>query len=358
MAGGDKLTINLSGTQKMIGGAVLAVALIGGFGFAAMNIGPIIGSISGDTPTPDPSTGDDTPSSNADQVAWNEYKDLVGLKFPAQTAGETIVFIPEGTTAENYGSANVVSVGADSDETDTTELFASSEVEEGTDYYTFTTFDSAITSGLPDSGNYSVAIIGSNTANEYRTVNIPDMVDRLRVEQSAPLQPLSNVEVMEYAADANVSVTNTVVNDGDSTIALDNNFADDTADNQVDGSVTGVRSYELAEGRVAQFGEISVSSVDASVNSISMTVLVDGEEVDSVSDSDFSDGEGLDDGVEIGTVTAEDSITVRTAFDYSDSDVTNSTALGTSVLDDVDSDSSSSDGSFGLTALSTTWTGY
>lgn len=344
----------------MAGTAVLAIALLGGFGFAVTQFAPnlVPGSIGGDSPTPDPTTGDETPSSNADQVSWNDYKDLVGLKFPAQTAGETIVFISEGTTAENYGSANVVSVGADSDETDTTELFASSEVEEGTDYYTFSTFDSAITTGLPDSGNYSVAIIGSNTANEYTNVVIPEMVDRLRVEQTAPLQPLSNVEVMEYAADANVSVTDTLFKDGDSTIALDNDFTDDQADNQVDGSVTGVRSYEVAEGRVAQFGEISVSSVDASVNSISMTVLVDGEEVDSVSDSDFSDGEGLDDGVEIGTVTAEDSVTVRTAFEYADSEVTNSTALGTSVLDDVDSDSSDSDGSFGISALSTTWTGY
>lgn len=340
-----------------------AVALLGGLGFAFTQIPAIQGAITGDSPqpqqpdqNPDPVQNNDTLEAN--EVRWSEYKTLVGLQFPAQTGDETVVFIADGVTAENYDSAQVTSIGADADEQDTTELFASNEVEAGTDYYAYSTFGEAIKSGLPPAGDYKVAVIGSDVVNQYMDVEVPDRVREFRVQQGAPLQPLSSIDLLPYAADSNVSAVSTNMYDGETGIAFDNNFTDDKDDTQVDGSVTGTRTYEIAGDTAAQFGEISVSGVASQVDTVTVTVMADGEQVEQVSDSDFSDSEGLDDGVEFGAETAEDSVTVETYVEYSDSDLTTATNLVTTTLDDIDDDSTSDDGSFGITKLSTTWTGY
>jgi hypothetical protein len=340
------------------------IALLGGLGFAFTNIPAITGAITGDSPQPDnpqpdtPDQGQDGETIGANEVRWSEYKNLVGLQFSDQTADETVVFIPEGTTAENYGDAQVTSIGADADEQDTTELFASPEVEEGTDYYAYSTFGEAIKSGLPPADDYKVAVIGSGVVNQYQDVEIPETVRQFRVQQGAPIQPLSSMDLLPYATDSNVSVASTNMYDGETGIAFDNNFTDSKEDTQVDGSVTGTRTYEIAGDAAAQFGEVSVSSVASQVDSVTVTVMVDGEQVKEVSDSDFSDSEGLDDGVEFGAETAEDSVTVETYMEYSDSDLTTATELVTTTLDDIDDDSTSDDGSFGISELSTTWTGY
>lgn len=287
---------------------------------------------------------------------WNEYKDLVGLQFPAQTSGEQVVMIKDSVNAENYGSADVATVGADSDEDDTTELFASEDVTEGEDYFTYSTFNSQITTNLPNSGDYKVAVIGTGIANEYMDYTVPDQVSQFRVEQGNPLKVYEK-SPKAYATDSDVVATDTRVEDGSSTVALSNDFSS-ASDSDVDGTVTGVREYEVNNDKVAQFGEVSVSSVNDSVEEITVTVMVDGEQQVSETDADFSDNEGLDDGVEFGAVDASDSITVETDIEFADSEITSATALATTELDDVDDDSSSDDGSFGISALSTTWTGY
>lgn len=335
---------------------VLFALIVGG---VATNFS--IGSITGDSPQPDSPSEDqqqDEETIGANEVRWSEYKTLVGLEFPTQTGDETIVFIPEGTTADNYGDAEVTSIGADTDEQDTTELFASPEVEEGTDYYAYSTFGEAIKSGLPPAGQYKVAVIGSDVVNQYQDVELSDTVRRFRVEQGAPLQPLSSMDLLPYAVDSNVSVASTNMYDGETGIAFDTNFTDDKDDTQVDGSITGTRTYEIAGDRAAQFGEVSVSSVATEVDTVTVTVMADGEQVKEVSDSDFSDSEGLDDGVEFGAETAEDTVTVETYIEYSDSDLTSATNLVTTTLDDIDDDSNSDDGPARLSAVSTTWTGY
>ena len=166
------------------------------------------------------------------------------------------------------------------------------------------------------------------------------------------------MDLLPYATDSNVSVASTNMHDGETGIAFDTNFTDDKDDTQVDGSITGTRTYEIAGDRAAQFGEVSVSGVAAEVDTVTVTVMADGEQVEEVSDSDFSDSEGLDDGVEFGADTAEDTVTVETYIEYSDSDLTSATDLVTTELDDIDSDSSSDDGPGRLSAVSTTWTGY
>lgn len=364
MSGGDKFTIKLKGWQKTGAMVFGAIALLGGLGFAFTQIPAIQGAITGDSPqpqqpdqSPDQNQTDD-PALAENEVRWSKYKTLVGLQFGAQTANEQVVFIADGVTAENYDSAQVTSIGADSDEQDTTELFSSSDVEEGTDYYAYNTFGEAIKSGLPPAGDYKVAVIGSGVVNQYQDVEIPETVRQFRVQQGAPLQPLSSMDLLPYAADSNVSVVSTNMYDGETGIAFDNNFTDDKDDTQVDGSITGTRTYEIAGDTAAQFGEVSVSGVASQVDTVTVTVMADGEQVKEVSDSDFSDSEGLDDGVEFGAETAEDTVTVETYVEYSDSDLTSATNLVTSTLDDIDSDSSSDDGSFGITKLSTTWTGY
>jgi hypothetical protein len=363
MAGGDKLTINLKGWQKTGAMFIGAVALLGGLGFAFTQIPAIQGAITGDSPQPNnpqpdsPDQGQDNDTIGANEVRWSEYKNLVGLQFSDQTANEQVVFIADGVTAENYGDAQVTSIGADSDEQDSTELFASPEVEEGTDYYAYNTFGEAIKSGLPPADDYKIAVIGSGVVNQYEDVEIPETVRQFRVQQGAPIQPLSSMDLLPYAADSNVSVVSTNMYDGETGIAFDSNFTDDKDDTQVDGSVTGTRTYEIAGDTAAQFGEVSVSNVASQVDTVTVTVMADGEQVKEVSDSDFSDSEGLDDGVEFGAETAEDTVTVETYVEYSDSDLTSATNLVTSTLDDIDDDSSD-ESSFGITQLSTTWTGY
>lgn len=341
---------------------LIALGVIGGIGYAAMNIGAITGAVSGDYPqqpdqSPDQGQSSDTGLA-ADEVRWSEYKTLVGLQFPAQTASETVVFVSEGTTSANYDSAQVTSIGADGDEQDATELFSSNGVEEGTDYYAYNTFDSAIKSGLPPAATYKVAVIGSGVVNQYQDVEISETTRKFRVEQGAPIQPISSTDLLPYAADSNVSVGSTNMYDGSQGIAFDSNFTDDRADTDVDGSITGTESYNIAGDTAVQFGEISVSSVASQVNTVTVTVMADGNQVEQISDSDFTDTTGLDNSVEFGSVTAEDTVTVETYVEYDDSSLTTATALVTSTLDDIDSDSLTSDGSFGITKLSTTWTGY
>lgn len=324
---------------------------------ALVLLGLAVVGVAGGMVTGNLSIGDQGGEQTGEQVAWGDYKESVGLKFPAQTASESVVLIPEGTNAENYGSPDVTSVGADSDEQDTTELFASADKESGEDYYKYTTFNSQITNNLPEAGKYKVAVIGSGVVNEYTTYTIPGKVDKLKVENSLPLQPLSE-SATAYAADADITNSDTRVEDGGSTIALDTDYSDDVSDSNVDGSITGVQEYDVASGVAATFGEMSVSSVNGNVSEIQMTAYVDGEQVKQATDSDFSDSNGLDDGVEFGPVRAEDSFMVECKIKFDDASTTTAVNLATCGLDDTDDDSTSSDGSYGISELSTTWTGY
>lgn len=309
---------------------------------------------------PGEDTQEDISDNGADTVDWNEYKDIVGMKLPAQVSGESVVFIPSDVSAENYGSADVATVGADDDEQDTTELFASADAEEGEQYYQFDSFNSKITTDLPDSGTYQVAVIGTGVSNVYYDeVTIPETVDQLRAEQDAPIQPLSgqSTDVVQYAGDADITTSNTFVEDSGSTIALASDFSS-KADADVDGTVTLVKEYEIADDRAVDLGEMSVSSVNGNVSELSFTVYADGEEVASESDTDFSDNEGLDDSVEFSSERATDSITVEGYVEFDDPSITTATDLATFELDDTDADGDSSDGSYGITALTETLTGY
>jgi hypothetical protein len=340
-------------------------AMAGKFGLVLLVVltitgGAVITFSSGSIiPGEDTDQQDPEPDSNGD-IEWNEYKDIVGMKLPTQVSSESVVFIPENVSPENYDSADVATIGADQNEDDTTELFASADAEEGEDYYQFSTFNSKITSDLPDSGTYKVAVIGTGVGNTYYdSVEIPEMVDQLRAEQDAPIQPLNNMDkdVLQYAGDSDVTATNTLVMDGDSTIALSNDFSS-KSDSDVDGSVTLQKEYEVADERVVQFGEMSVSSVNGNVSEVEFTVMVDGEEVESVTETDFSDNEGLDDSVEFGVERATESVTVEGYVEFDDPEVTTATDLVTFELDDTDADGDSDDGSYGITALTSTLTGY
>jgi uncharacterized lipoprotein YehR (DUF1307 family) len=299
-------------------------------------------------------------------VNWNKFKGSIGMELPAQVNGETVVFIPTNENGEvsfenNIGSADVATVGADEDESDTTELIKTSDVSEDEDYYKFSTFNSKITTDLPDSGDYKVAVIGTGVGNTYYDVSIPERVEQLSRDNTVPIQPLEGVkpDVLDYASDAEVTVQNTVVQDGDTTIALDSGDFSSKTDSDVDGTVTLRKEYELADDRVAQFGEISVSSVNTThVDELTMTVMADGEEVVSETDSDFSDNEGLDDSVEFGMERAEDTVTVELYADFDDSAVTSATDFATFELDDSDADGDSDDGSYGITTLTDTLRGY
>jgi hypothetical protein len=343
------------GYKKYAIAAVLLVGTIGGVGFAAQYAG-VIGTAAGgpaddgimDNP---PATGEKT---------WDEVKSAVGLDFGSQTASEEVILVKEGVTAANYDSPDVTSVGADSDEDDTTELFESPDVEEGEDYYRYTTFGSTVTSDLPESGDYKVAVIGSGVVNEYMDYEIPSTSDyAFHVENDIPLRPLDSVSVQNYAADADVSTDDTFMVDGSSTISLDNNFSDDASDSNVDGTVTGVKEYSISgSDTAAQFGELSISNVDSNVEEVTMTVMIDGEQVRQVTDSDPADSDELNDGVEFGPEVAEDSVTVETYVEFDDSALSSSTQLLTSEVDDTDDDSTADDGSYGISALSEPWSGY
>jgi hypothetical protein len=325
-------------------------------GLAALAIAALLVTAGGvDVPFLSATEGPDTTGETSE---FNTFKETIGLKFPAQTASESYVLISEGVTAENYKSQDVTTVGADSNEDDETELFASEDVEEGEDYYEYTTGDSKITSNVPNSGDYRLAVIGSGVVNEYHDVSIPERVQNLRIEQGTPISFLDGDSATAYAADGDVTNTDTRVEDGDSTIALSNDFSS-ANDNDVDGTVTLVEEYELAQDTGAAFGEVSVNSVNTSVvDEITVDVMVDGEQVVSESDDDFSDSEGLDDGVEFGAEVAEDSFQVNMMVDFDDSAVTSATDLATVSLDDTDEDGDDSDGSYGISAVTSTLTGY
>lgn len=327
----------------LIAVAGLAVAVVG----STTGI-PGLGSLSA---TDDPAQG------QGEERQFNTFKQTVGIEFPSQTATETFVLIPTDVDPENYGEADVTSIGADGDENDDTELFGSEEVTEGEDYFTYTTGDSKITANIPDSGDYQLAVIGSGVVNEYREVTIPDTVQTLRIEQGTPVTLADDEEATAYASDAEITNTDVRVEDGDSTIALSGDFSS-ANDADVDGSVTLVDEYEIAQERAVTFGELSVSSVNSNVDEITATVVVDGQQVESVTDSDFSDGEGLDDGVEFGDVVASDSFEVSTQVQFDDNAVSTATGLATVTLDDTDEDGVSADGSYGISAVSTTLTGY
>lgn len=322
------------------------------------------GSIIGDS---DQNTDENRTMGDGDVlVNWNKFKGSIGMELPAQVNGETVVFIPENEDGEvpfgnNLGSADVATVGADEDESDTTELITTSDVSEDEDYYKFSTFNSKITTDLPDSGDYKVAVIGTGVGNTYYDVSIPERVEQLSRDNTVPIQPLEGVspDVLDYASDGEVTVQNTVVQDGDTTIALDSGDFSSKTDSDVDGTVTLRKEYELADDRVAQFGEISVSSVNTThVDELTMTVMADGEEVVSETDSDLSDNEGLDDSVEFGMERAEDTVTVELYADFDDSAVTSATDFATFELDDSDADGDSDDGSYGITTLTDTLRGY
>lgn len=342
---------------------VVASLLVG------LSVGAVVtftsGSIVGDpgeNPNPNETMGDDV------LIDWNKFKGSIGMELPSQVNGESVVFIKQSVYDDlesndnlNYDSADVATVGADEDESDTTELIKSSDVKEDEDYYKFSTFNSKITSDLPKSGDYKVAVIGTGVGNTFYDVSIPEEVEQISRDNTVALKPLDDMkpDVLDYASDGEVSVQNTVVKDGETTIAIDSGDYTSKADSDVDGSVTLRKEYELDDSRVAQLGEISVSSINTTnVDEITFTVMADGEEVVSETDSDFSDNEGLDDSVEFGMVRAEDTVTMEGYVEFDDSAVTNSTDFATFELDDSDADGDSDDGSYGITTLSDTLTGY
>jgi len=313
-------------------------------------------------------TGTTDPGQNYN--SWSAYDDIVGVSVPNGTYD--IVFITVDTEAGNFGEADVTKVGADSDENDQQELFEDEDAEQGEDYYVAS--DGSF-SNIPESGNYQYAVIGSNTANEYGDVpaatdhsdlSIPEEVSQLRIEQGAALKLLEGeVDGYGYASGA-TSDTTKVLDNGDA-IALDSDYSDDVSDSEVDGTVTGVKKWTVDGSSTAlTFGEVSVSSVNSSVEQITVDLIADGEEVMSVSDTDFSDGEKLDDGVSVADevdqnelfATSTEEFTVETEIEFDDSAMSNAGDLATVSLDDTDDDSTTSDGSYGISAVSETWTGY
>lgn len=343
------------------GVVMLAVFAIVGGAVVTFSSGSIIG---------DSDQGDQNQTMGEGDVMvnWNKFKGSIGMELPAQVNGESVVFIKQSVYEDlnsnenvNWESADVATVGADEDESDTTELIKTSDVEADEDYYEFSTFGSAITSDLPSSGDYKVAVIGTGVGNTFYDVSIPERVEQLSRDNTVAIQPLEgkNPDVLDYASDGEVTVQNTLVKDGETTIAIDSGDYTSKSDSDVDGTVTLRKEYELADDRVAQFGEMSVSSVNTTnVDEISFTVMADGEEVASETDSDFSDNEGLDDSVEFGMERAEDTVTVEMYVDFDDSAVTSATDFATFDLDDSDADGDSDDGSYGITTLSDTLTGY
>lgn len=331
------------------------------------------GSIIGDSDQPDENQTDRMGDGDV-LVNWNKFKGSIGMQLPAQVNGESVVFIKQSAYEDlqntedetnkelvNWKSADVATVGADEDESDTTELIKTSNVEEDKDYYEFSTFNSKITSNLPDSGDYKVAVIGTGVGNTYYDVSIPERVEQLSRDNTVAIQPLEdkNPDVLDYASDGEVSVQNTVVMDGDSTIAIDSGDFTSKSDSDVDGTVTLEKEYEISDDRVAQFGEMSVTSVNTThVEEVQFTVYADGEQVASETESDFSDNEGLDDSVEFGMERAEDTVTIEGYVEFDDSAVTSSTDFATFELDDLDADGDSDDGSYGISALTGTVTGY
>lgn len=332
------------------------------------------GSLIGDS-TPDPNK-----TVSGETKSWNEYKSTVGLEFPARVSSENVVLIPEDTYSDlqsgeselvNFNDPDVTSVGADSDESDTQELIKTADVNSGEDYYEYTTFNSQITSNLPNSGTYKVAIIGSGVGNVFTEITIPEQVADARVDNSLPIQPLSTdvdngdkqfvnaySDVKQYATDSDISAKNTKVVDDGSTIALSNDWTSES-DSNVDGTVTAIKEYEISNDKVVQLGSAEVSNVDGNVSELTVRVFADGEQVFSDSDTDFSDADGLDDEVEFESADlVTDTFTVETDIDFDDSGVSSSTALVDVILDDADEDGNSDDGSYGITELSTTWTGY
>lgn len=331
------------------GGSSLAILMALGFvGWTFTQ-----GSGIGDSPMPGPDevTG---------EKQWEDVKSAVGLDFGTRTASENVVMIPADQSVENYGSPDVASVGADSDEDDTTELIASGDAEEGSEYYEYTTFGSTVTSDLPPSGEYKLAVIGTGVVNEYVDYEIQSTNDyAFKVENDIPLRPLDGVDVQSYAADADISTDDTYMVDGSSTISLDNNFSDDADDGNVDGTVTGVKEYSISgSDKAIQLGHAQISNVDSNVEEVTITVMADGEQVQQVTDADPSDSDKLNDQVDFGPVTAEDSVTVETNIEFDDSALSSSTELLTSELDDTDDDSTTDDGSYGITKLTETWSGY
>lgn len=327
-------------------GLLLAAGVAGGGIYAASQSGMFN---SAGPSNPDPGQG-----SSTDMVNYDEFKDLVGVSVPNGTY--KVVLIKDGVTAENFGSAAVTTVGADSDESDTTELFASEDVEKNKDYWVSTdgSFDQ-----LPDSGDYQFAVIGDSTANKYGEASISSEVKKLRTEQDAPLKPMSGVEIHDYATGL-TSDTTQVMADG-SIIALDADYSDDKSDSEVGGTVTGVKEYTVdPSDAVGQFGEVSVSGVNDSVEKVTVEFMADGETVETVSDSDFSDGEGLDDGVEVADqfVNAQDTVGYHATIEFDDASMTSAGDLATVTVDDYDDDSDSQDGSGHLAAVSETFRGY
>lgn len=343
-------------TSFWLKGGIVLLVVVGLSAGAVMTFSS--GSIIGDTDDPNENT---TSTPGEVNVNWNKFKSSIGMELPSQVNGENVVFIPEDVSPENLGSADVATIGADEDESDTTELFASSDVEENEDYYKYSTFGSKITTDLPDSGDYKVAVIGTGVGNVVYDVNIPENVEQLSRDNTVAINPLEGKtpDVLQYASDSDVTVQNTEVMDGDTTIAIGGGDFTSKADNDVDGTVTLRKEYEVADDRVVQLGEMSVSSVNTTnVDEVSLTVDADGEEVASESDTDFSDNEGLDDSVEFGVARAEDTMTVEMKVDFDDPAVTSSTDFATYSLDDLDADGDADDGSYGITAVSDTLTGY
>jgi hypothetical protein len=301
--------------------------------------------------------GDTAPTEQGPE--FNANRDIVGIEFPARTASETFVLVPVegGSPAVSLTETqDVTTVGSDSDDSDTQELINAEEPEEGEDYFTYTSGDSQIQTDVPKAGEYRLAVIGGGVVNTYQTVELPETVSEYRLDNTNPIRLLDD-SVDTYATGA--TEEDVRVNDGDSTIALQDDFSADASDANVDGTVTGITDYEV-DGTDAQlaFGEISISSVNDSVDDLTVTVFVDGEQVVSRTDSDFGDGEGLDDGVEFGAVTAEDDFRVETEIDFDDASMTSAGDLVTVSLDDTDEDGESQDGSYGISALTQTITGY
>lgn len=342
------------GWKKKTLGAAGLLGTIGGLVALGMFFN-VIGTAAGGPEDP----GDSYTPVNGEKH-WDDVKTGVGFQFPSQTASEEVVFIKQGVDAENYGSPDVDTVGADNDEDDTTELFVSSDVKEGDDYYRFNSFDSTVTSNLPDSGTYKVAVIGHGVVNQYYDYTINETNDyAFKVENDIPLMPLDGVDMFSYAADGDISTDDTFVVDGSSTISLNANYSDDTADSNVDGTVTGVKEYSISgDSKAIQAGHVEISNVNSNVEEVTITVLCDGEQVAEFTDSNPTDSDGLNDQEEFGPVTCEDEFRVETFIEFDDSAITTSSDLLTSELDDADDDSTSDDGSYGITKLTETWKGY
>jgi hypothetical protein len=315
-SGGDKLTIK--GWHKVA--AVLGtLVIVGGLVFVFLNIGGIIGSVTGEPNQPDGDT--DGPNPNPDS---DEMKNITGIDWDGQIrffdeldSVEAVAFhkssFEDGETPENWNNYADFNISE-----------ATSDLYQGEDYLTVSGENtSTLTYEDLPSGQYYIAVVDkSDPANYHAYFADTEMPEQITQEKYDRDEPVDLVDRDAFVRTASYGSDDAQAFDAEGSAVSLSASLDTPSENVSDRERTVQRTIQVDRG-MAYLGELDVTSLTEksdAVSAVEVTVDANGfsntyELTGEVGDSTTFNEQFRED-MKTNPVTVGDQVTVTADITY------------------------------------------